>query len=236
MFIDGFTLFGSWPGMPYDHQVEELVSGLERFKLERACTLSSKGIFFDAAAGNATTWEVCQQNPRLVPIGVVDPRIDGLAQVDFCKETGFRILSLYPVSQEWALSGASARNVLKRIDEARMPVLIEAGRDGDPSLVLEATRDLTMPIILLDVSLRTVSEAMAVLRARPQTYLATRLLCGGDTIEYLSQEIGADRLIFTSRFPISCFSSAFLTAKFANINEVDQRAIMGDNMARLLGL
>ena len=236
MFIDGFTLFGSWPGMPYDHQVEELVSGLERFKIERACMLSSKGIFFDAAAGNVTTWEVSQQNSRLIPIGVVDPRIDGQGQVEYCKTKGFRLLSLYPVSQEWSMSGASARNVLQRIDAAKMPVLIEAGRDGDPSLVLEATRDLTMPVILLDVSLRTVSEALAVLRARPQTYLATRLLCGGDTIEYLAQEIGADRLIFTSRFPISCFSSAFLTAKFAAISEADQRAIMGDNMARLLGL
>lgn len=236
MFIDGFTLFGSWPGLPYDHQVEELISGLERFKIERACTLSSKGIFFDAAEGNVSTWETCKQFANLVPIGVADPRINGEAQVDYCQETGFPLISLYPASQGWALSSLVARATLKKIDAAQMPLIIEAGCDGDPTAVLQALEGLTMPVILLDVSLLNVSEAMAVLRARPQTYLATRLLCGGDTIELLSQEVGADRLVFTSRFPFSCFSSAYLTAKFATISETDQRLMMGENMARLLGL
>ena len=68
MLIDGFTLFGSWPGLPYDHPVEELVAGLGRFKLDRACTLSSQGIFFDAAAGNeddgAGVQAKCQPDPH----------------------------------------------------------------------------------------------------------------------------------------------------------------------------
>lgn len=236
MLIDGFTLFGSWPGLPYDHQVEELVSGLERHRIDRACALSSKGIFFDAAAGNASTWMTCQEFPSLIPIGVADPRIDGQAQVDFCKETGFRLISLFPAGQNWSLASIAARAVLKQIDDVQLPVLIEAGEDGAASGILAATGDLTMPLLLLDVSLRTITEALAVLRARPQTFLATRLLCGGDTIEYLVDEVGAQSLVFTSRFPISCFSSAFLTAKFANISEADQQAIMGGNMARLVGL
>ena len=117
-----------------------------------------------------------------------------------------------------------------------MALLIEAGRDGDASLVLQATRDLPLPVMLLDVSLRTLTEAMSVLRARPHTYLSTRLLCGGDTIEYLVREIGADRLIFSSRFPISCFSSAFLTATYSAINDTERAAVMGGNMANLIGV
>lgn len=236
MVIDGFTLFGSWPGLPYDHQVEELVSGIERFRLDRACTLSSKGIFFDATAGNETTWQVCEQHANLIPIGVADPRIDGEGQVAYCQEHQFPLMALFPVTQEWSLHSLPARSVLARIAEAKLPVLIEAEHNGDASAILEVTQGLDMPIILLDVSLRTLTESVAVLKARPNTYLSSRLLCGGDTIEYLAQTVGSDRIIFSSRFPISCFSSAYLTAKFASITEDDQRAIMGGTLAKVLGI
>ena len=236
MIIDGFTLFGSWPGLPYEHTVDELISGLERFKVDRACTLSSQGIFFDAAAGNHTTAAICRQNAHLLPIGVADPRMDGVEAVDFCKAQGFRLMALFPASQGWSLRSLTAGAVLRRMAEAGMTLLIEAGGDGDASQVLEATCQLTMPVMLLDVSLRTLTEAMSVLRIRPFTYLSTRLLCGGDTIEFLARELGADRLIFSSRFPISCFSSAFLTATYSSISDADRQAVMGGNMAKLLGL
>ena len=140
-----------------------------------------------------------------------------------------------------------------------MPVLIEAGREGDASAIIAAAHGLTISIILCDVSLRTLAEVMTIcaiyrespylhalkvpigevistLRGGLDIYLATRLLCGGDTIEYLSQQIGAFRLIFTSRFPVSCFSSAFLTAQFAQLDNEQRLAIMGGNLLRLLGV
>jgi predicted TIM-barrel fold metal-dependent hydrolase len=122
------------------------------------------------------------------------------------------------------------------MSEAGMAVMIEAEGDGDASLVLQATCQLTMPVILLDVSLRTITEAMSVLRIRPDTYLSTRLLCGGDTMEFLAREVGADRLIFSSRFPISCFSSAFLTATYSAISDAERDAVMGKNIMRILGV
>ena len=234
MLIDGFTLFGSWPGLPYEHSVEELVSGLDRFKIERACTLSSQGIFFHADDGNRTTEAVCRQNDRLVPIGTADPRMGACEQIEFCRQHGFRLMALFPDTQEWSLHNVNVTSILQCMAEAGMAVLIEAKYDGDASVILDRLGDLPLPVMLHEVSLRTLSEAMAVLRTRPNTFLGTRLLCGADTIELLCQEIGADRLIFTSRYPISCFSSAFLTAKFAGIDDAERLAMMGGNLARLL--
>jgi predicted TIM-barrel fold metal-dependent hydrolase len=234
MVIDGFTLFGAWPGMPNDHPVEHLVEGLQRFQVDRACALSSQGVFFDAAAGNRTTWDACRADARLAPIGVADPRVRGPEQVAYCRETGFRLMALFPDSQGWAVDNLAAREVLRDIAAAGMPVMIESMRPGDASRIHAATRDLDTPVILLDVSLHVLAEAVAVLRDRPRTYVTTRLLCGGDTVEYLAQTVGPDRLIFASRFPISCFSSAFLTAKFADIDAPARAAVMGGNMAGLL--
>jgi len=259
MLIDGFTLFGSWPGLPYDHPVDHLISGLERFHLDRACTMASKGIFFDAMAGNEATLAACQQDSHLIPIGTADPRNGGIEHVEYCKAHGFKLIALFPDSQGWSPSSISARMVLRRIADLGMPLLIEAGKDNDATEILAACQGLAIPIILLDIGLQTLGEVVSILRTRPDTkhpymealrapiteaisilkggpdiYLATRLLCGGDTIEYLVKNIGADRLIFTSRFPISCFSSSFLTAKFAEVSDTERAAIMGGNMAKLL--
>lgn len=259
MLIDGFTVFGSWPGLPYDHPVEDLISGLERFKVQRACTLSSKGIYLDANTGNETTLEACKLDARLIPIGVADPRVGGIEQVDYCKQHEFRAMALFPATQGWSLSSVGARLLMRRIAEAELPVYVEAGREGDVTAVLEATQGLPIRVILLDVSLPTLAEAISVLRLRsdarnpyiealrapisealsmlrggPDMFITTRLLCGGDTIEYVAQTIGAERLIFASRFPINCFSSAFLTAQFSSLSDADRAAIMGDNLQRLM--
>ncbi|MHB9024459.1 MAG: amidohydrolase family protein [Armatimonadota bacterium] len=234
MLIDGFTLFGSWPGLPYDHPIEHLLNGLDRHKLDRACTLATQGIYFDDAAGNETTWNACKGDARLVPIGVADPRDGGLDQVALCKERGFKLMALFPDAQGWSVSGIVARRLFRLLSEAGLPVLIQAGNDGDATAILEVTQGMDMPIILQDVSVRTLNEALTVAQLRPQTFLSTRLLCGGDTIEYLVQTLGHEALIFSSQFPISCFSSAFLTAQYATITDAARQAIMGGNMEKLL--
>ncbi len=236
MVIDSFTIFGSWPGQPDDHPAEQLIEGIQRYKLDRACTLAASGIFLDARVGNAATLAACRRDPHLVPIGTADPRIDGVAQVRACTDNGFKLMALFPESQGWSLDSLVARDVLRAIAASGMTLIIEATRDGAASHILRSLGDAPTPLVLLDINLHLLSEAMAVLRARPATYLTTRLLSGGDTIEYLAQTVGADRLVFSSRFPVSCFSSAFLTAKFALIDDADRGAIMGNNMARLLGL
>ena len=236
MIIDGFTIFGSWPGQPEDHPVEQLVEGLERYKLDRACTLCANSIFLDAGLGNEATFTACQSDPRLIPIGTADPRVGDEGQASACRERGFKLMALFPNSQGWPLDSVTAQAIIRQIADANMALVIEAGHSGDPSRILRNIKDDALPVILLDVSLHVLSEAMAVLAARPRTYLTTRLLTGGDTIEHLIQTVGADRLLFTTRYPISCFSSAFLTAKFALINDADRHAIMGGNMAKLLGI
>ena len=236
MVIDGFTIFGSWPGQPEDHPVEQLIEGLERYKLQYACSLCADSIYLDADAGNDATCAACERDKRLIPIGTADPRVGSFNQVCACADRCFKLMALFPLSQGWSLESITAKTLLKEIDAAKLSLIVEAGKSGCPSQVLQAVGDLPMPVILLDVSLPVLAEAMAVLKARPNTYLTTRLLSGGDTIEYLCEEVGADRLIYASRYPVSCFSSAFLTAKFATISDADRNAIMGDTMAKLIGL
>jgi uncharacterized protein len=236
MVIDGFTVFGSWPGLSHDYSVAEVIDGLTRHKVDRACTLSSRGIFFDATEGNRSTLEACKQDARLIPIGVADPRAQGEQQVVACAEAGIRMMAMFPASQGWALESLSTLRVLEHLAAVRLPVMIEAGHRGNATAIMQVTEGLDLPVILLAAEPTTLAETIAVLQARANTYVSTRLLCGGDTIQYLAQAVGVDRLIFSSRFPVSCFSSAFLTAKFADITDADRTAILGGNLQRLLAV
>jgi predicted TIM-barrel fold metal-dependent hydrolase len=148
---------------------------------------------------------------------------------------GFRLMALFPSSQGWTMGSLPVRHTLEQIAAAKLPVMIEAGKDGDASAIIAAADGLTMPLILMAVSPPTLAEVISVLQARPDTYVSTRLLCGGDTIQYLAKAVGAERLIFSSGSPVSCFSSAYLTAKFADITDDERAAILGGNLDRLLG-
>jgi len=235
MVIDGFTVIGGWPGLPDDHPVEQLIEGLDRYKLNYACAVSANSIFLDARGGNQATLAACRQDKRLIPIGVADPRVNGAEQVEACVQQGVRLMALFPASQGWSFSTLLAKSTLQRLAAANLPVFIEVAGEGAASEILRVTSDYPMPVILLDVNLYTLAEAVSVMIARPQTYITTRLLCGGDTIEYLAQRVGAEHIVFSSRYPVSCFSAAFLTAKFASLSNDDRNAVMGGNLAGLLG-
>jgi predicted TIM-barrel fold metal-dependent hydrolase len=234
MIIDGFTLYGSWPGYNEYHPITKIIEAVDKFKIDYACAISSQGIFVDALTGNTNTINDCATDSRLIPIGTADPRCNGLENVDFCIQNKMKLMALFPNTQGWIPTTLSARNLIEKISNAGLTMIIESPAEGNPTAIYTSLIGLDFPVILLDVSLRNLTEAISVIERRPNTYLASRLLAGGDTIEMLSSRIGSDKILYNSRFPLSCFSSSFLTAKYATITETDRNLIMGANMAKFL--
>ncbi len=234
MIIDSFTLYGSWPGYNEYHPISKIIEAVDKFKIDYACAISSQGIFVDAMTGNANTINDCMSDSRLIPIGTADPRYSGLENVDFCQKNNVKLMALFPYTQKWLPTTLSARNLLEKISSAGMTLIIESPADGNATSIYTSLIGFDLPVILLDVSLLNLTEAISVIERRPNTYIASRMLAGGDTIEMLTKNLGSDKIIFNSRFPLSCFSSSFLTAKYATITESDRNAIMGGNMANFL--
>ncbi len=234
MIIDGFTLYGSWPGYNEYHPISKIIEAVDKFKIDFACAISSQGIFVDALTGNKNTLNDCSTDKRLIPIGTADPRYSGIENVDFCQQYNIKLMALFPNTQSWLPTTLSARNLIEKISSSGMTMIIESKEEGNASSIYTSLIGLDMPVILLDVNLRNLTEAISVIERRPNTYLASRLLAGGDTIEMLSKTIGSDKLIYNSRFPLSCFSSSFLTAKYAIISESDRNAVMGENMSKFI--
>lgn len=96
-----------------------------------------------AAANDEAIRVAARSKGRLVAFCRVDPRDDPVAEVRRCVAAGARGIKLHPRAERFVLLDPGVREIVAVADEARMPVLIHAGR-GIPALgthVLELARE-----------------------------------------------------------------------------------------------
>lgn len=173
---------------------------------------------------------------------------------------GFKMLYLNPSLHKFWLpiktpsEGAGARKLLYPIFEAaralNIPVMIHS---GEQPYALPATIDFVagafpdVPIIIAHLGtqgeLYTI-EALLVADRRPNVYLETSWAMPHMVIEAI-HEVGADRLIFGSNTPPLEVGQQIMNVEEAMMDappigmgasEADTRAVLGGNLARLLGL
>jgi|GEM_PF-3546798 len=238
MVIDALNIINGWPTLLSELDEKNIVEAMAKFKIDKAGVLSSKCIFFDAHTGNEMAVKACGSFPdKLLALGLIDPRVSIAEEIAYCVENGIKALTLYPETQGWSLDSLLAKKLFSELNNAfNMPLMIEAKSCGNIKYLYDLLSDFSAPVILVDVSLKNLSEALELVENAPNIHLTTRTLCGADTIEMLSKRIGADRLIFSSSYPVNSFSAAFLATRYAKIPQGDLNAILGDNIAKIFGV
>jgi len=233
---DVFTVFGFWTSRPVDVSLEALCAILDKQAVARAATLATVGIFVDSRRGNDLTWQAAQDDARLVPIGVVDPRggtrcIEELAER---AEQGFQIFALFPETQGWSLDHACLAEALRLAAKAGAVVMVEAGQQGAPTLVGRLAERSDARVILSRVGYHNLGETLMVMKSSARIFVETHMLASTDALEMAVDEVGSDRLLFGSCAPLRYFSSAYLRVRFADVAEAERAAVLGGNFARLL--
>ena len=235
MLIDALTIMNGWPMLLSELNEKDIVESMAKFKVDKACLLSSKSIFFDAHSGNETVVEACKKySDKLLPIGFIDPRVSITEEIDYCVNNSMKIFMIYPETQNWRIDSLLGKELFSKLKDMSFPLMIEASKNENIKELTEVAGDFSSPVILVDVSLKNLSEVLELAKTNSNIYLTTRTLCGADTIEMLCKQLGADRLIFSSSFPVSSFSASFLATRYAKINQNDLNAILGDNIANIL--
>ena len=235
MVVDAFTVISGWPMLSTELSADEFVNSLTKNKVDKACVISSKGIFFDAHSGNETTISICNDfSERLLPIGTIDPRVFIDGELAYCVNNNIKMFALFPETQNWDINSLIGRKLFTEVLKNNLPVMIESSRNSTVTDIYDAVKNASSPIILNEVSLYNLSEAVLLLEQNENIYLSTRLLSGADTIEMLVERFGAKRLMFSSRMPVSSFSAAFLATRYARISQSDLTAILGNNIAEIL--
>src|SRR5579871_1862983 len=236
--IDINTLFGPMPLTSADLPVESLIELMERHSVGTACVLSTLGILLDPGVGNSVTRATCTEYDNLRPVATLNPMGffgDADALLRLPKE-GFCLLRFFPSTQGWPVDFAPFRALLKRLDETRLPSMIEIDTPGQITTLSRELEGHPLPIILDGVDSNTLAEAVTVLRHHNNWYLETSRLLAPGNIKTVVNTLGPERLMFGSRAPAHPIAGVLRTLEYAGLHSDVINAILRANARRVLHL
>lgn len=227
-------MFGIWPRRNVDISFSVLLSLMNKFGVDKACTLSTKGIFYDFSAGNDETLAVCKKNLNLIPVATINPAsyLNCYKEVERCIEIGFKIFRFFPEIQEWSIRGLVFKKMLYELSKADIIILIPAS-EGFNNIV-NILGDIEIPVIITSFRYSELGEAIEAIREYSNIYIETHMINSPDFLEILKDEVGLERVVFGSNAPLSYMLSALKPIEKSNINKIQKNRVLGKNLNSLL--
>jgi predicted TIM-barrel fold metal-dependent hydrolase len=232
--FDASTIFGFWPKRKADTQLETLLRLMQENDIKRACTLSTRGIFYDFLEGNRETWEAAQQHAQLVPVGTVNPCrwIGCLEEAQRLIDEGARLLRFFPQYQEWHIGQAPFRKLLCEVLAPSGVALMIPASEGVTALG-DMAAEIDNPVIIASMRYTHWAEAVVIMQEVANLYVETHL---GGWLEWIKTEVGVERLVFGSNAPLSYIATAKTLIEYQSLTDEDKALVFGGNLSRILGL
>lgn len=227
--------------------MEKLLGIYDKLGVDKAC-LNAWQIPYDIEAGNREAYALIKRYPdRLIGFGIICPR-DRQRALDEAKrciyEYGFQGLKLHPTINHYMADSALVDPIMDFAENHKLPVLFHSQDDqfSHPRLIgALAGRHPEAKLIIGHMGGQAWLEAIEMAKKYPNVYLDTAdVLNQVNILPTAIQEVGAERILWGTDSPI--LNVAVELAKittadlYAPISQEDKEAILGTNMARLLGL
>jgi predicted TIM-barrel fold metal-dependent hydrolase len=234
--VDAVTTFGSCPGRDVDWSLDALLSLLDRHGVEKAFSLSLKGIHYDFEEGNDETLQASKRHGVLEPVATIDPRrhLGCADEVRKRVDQGFRLFGFFPSEQGWPVNFLPFRRLLERLAEHDVRLVLPAAA-GVPTLIHDTLAGYEIPTLLTGAGYSMMAELIAVLQANPTFYTDLHLLDTHDGVDVLAAQVGVERLVFGSDVPQRYFESALGLVTASHVSDAAKRAILRENALRFLG-
>lgn len=230
--------------------VEELISVMTKAEVDKFCLFAPHN---DWLWGNQFLRSVAKEYPnRVVPVGVVNPRWGDVAveEVNKFGEWGFKGLKLIPYSHSYPADCYSVQQVIPEAIRLGIPVHFHTSDHLVDKLYPHAETFTTYDryesladmfpdatIIMAHMCVSDWMDAIDVAKKYDNIILDT----SGTTIVYGMLEIavervGADRIVYGSDAPLYDPVIALSKVRDSDLSERDKHLILGENIARLLGI
>lgn len=248
-YIDSFASIGKWPvkdpAAPWT--VEKMLEDMKRCGIHAALVFSNLAKELQPSVGNNIVSEVCGQNPRLIPCWVALPYQTGEAPegskfVEEMLARGGKAVKIFPQLHKYALNERTAGNLLGALQEAQIPLLIDAGQyDPFRQITWEEVEWLAVSYPNLDILLQAVRwestryllpllRKFINLSVEFSSYQANRI------IEFLIEKVEVDQLLFGTQMMEKSPGAAKAFIDYADIDDSARRKIAAGNLMRLLNL
>jgi hypothetical protein len=223
--------------------LKQLLSQLDAAEARRACVFPlhdpERQPAYRVPNDRVLAW-AGESDDRLVPFCRLDPAEEPLAEAERCLAAGARGIKLHPRAQQFAFDGAEMADVFALAEEAKLPILIHAGRGLPPLAEGLADLALSHPDVVLILAHGAICD-QGILTSRlaehPGVLYDISCFFPLDVIELFAR-VAAERIVFASDppygMPATTLYLALRVAQQAGLDERAVRAVLGGTMASLL--
>ena len=176
---------------------------------------------------------------RLAPFCRVDPADNPVAEAERCLAKGARGIKLHPRAQGFSFAHSALGDIFRVAYDARVPILIHAGRGMAPIARALCDLALTVPATLILAHAGIADQAIFATRLvdHPGAFFDTSVLGPLDLSELFAR-VPAERVVFGSDPPYGRpLPAAYATVRIARSVGCDDdqlRLIMGGSASRIL--
>jgi uncharacterized protein len=180
-----------------------------------------------------------ESDGRLFAYCRLDPADDPVGEAERCLAMGARGIKLHPRAQSFGFDNAAAAAIFEVARDARVPILIHAGRGMPP---MDALADLALrypevPMVLAHAAIADQGMFASRLADHPAVVYDTSTFSSFDLIELFSR-VPAERIVFASDMPygrpVGGLFHTLRVAAYAGLSVAEREAVAGDTMTAIL--
>ncbi|HXD53720.1 MAG TPA: amidohydrolase family protein [Solirubrobacteraceae bacterium] len=223
--------------------LEQLLAQLDDADARRACVFPlhdpERKPAYSLPNDRVLAW-AGESEGRLVPFCRLDPTEDAIAEAERSLANGARGIKLHPRAQDFTFDGGDLDGVFRLAEEAKVPVLIHAGRGLPPladGLADLALRHPGAALILAHGAICDQGILASRLADHPAILYDTSCFFAIDVIELFAR-VPAERIVFATDPPYGQTATglylALRCARQAGLDEATTRLILGGTMAALI--
>ncbi|KJS85621.1 MAG: hypothetical protein JM58_08170 [Peptococcaceae bacterium BICA1-8] len=242
--IDGHVYLGHSIN-DYALKTEQLLASLEELKINGAvvCPVQPKDYHLKPA-NDLVVKAVSDFPKKLVGFCRVDPRQGekALTELIRCRQLGLKGLLLHPWEEGYRINSEKAVQVVSKAAEMNMPILVESGYPWVSHALQVADLCGLVPnaVIMMshggqiNISGLAQADAFAALRSHSNLYIQTSGVYRQDFLEEVIIELGSERVIFGSTFPIMDQEYELKRVLNLNITYKEKTKLLGENLLKLI--
>jgi uncharacterized protein len=176
---------------------------------------------------------------RLLPYCRLDPAEDPVGEAERCLARGARGIKLHPRAQSFGFGDGAAAAIFEVARDARVPILIHAGRGMPPmdALATLALRYPEVPLVLAHAGIADQGMFASRLAGHPAVVYDTACFSAHDLIELFAR-VPAERVVFASDMPygrpIPGLFHTLRVAAYAGLDAREREAVAGGTMSALV--
>lgn len=226
------------------YSTEELVNSMDRLGISKGCVSSMYAIGPDASKGNQEIVEAVRKYPdRLVGMLCVNPsyKEEVEEQINIHMASGcFQQFKLHPFLHGTDSHHENYEPVYVYAQEHRASILIHTWGERDVSVFSEVASKFREAIFIVGHAggdIKGIQRAVMEAKKHDNIVLDITSTWNYDgAIEFMVNQVGADRVIFGSDAVFNSQSAALGRVLYSRLTDNEKEKVLGLNMKRILSL